>query len=83
MKVNHLRISTNPCLTLWTALDTDVEQTVQKQTVRVGTKYAYELEGDEIGCLLKFMRHAESHTYHKQGLGYAIWKGGGGWEISK
>lgn len=40
------------------------------------TELCCELEEDEAECLLKFMKHAESHTYHKHGLGYAIWEKG-------
>lgn len=29
-------------------------------------------EDEEAGCLLKFMKHAKSHTYHKHDLGYAF-----------
>lgn len=38
-------------------------------------------EDEEAGCLLKFMKHAKSHTYHKHDLGYAFGGKGVGWEI--
>lgn len=52
---------------------TELDTNVQHRATQQNCVLSCELEEDEAGCLLKFMRHAKSHTYHKHGLGYAIW----------
>lgn len=55
----------------WNALDINEEAKWKLYCVE-------ELEEDEeAGCLLKFMKHAKSHTYHKHDLGYAFREGKG------
>lgn len=48
--------------------------TLNKEEAKMKCVLFCEVEGDEPECLFKSMKHAKSHTYHKHGLGYAIWK---------